>query len=191
MKNQEAEVIRLILLTFAFCFFELYYMNELLQTFGIEPVLLLAQIVNFLIIFYLLKRFAWKPILKTLEDRKNTIAEGLKNAELADKRLEEAVEKEREVLKKAQSEAQNLLTDAKKQSLEIHQEAEEKAKLAAEKIIADGHKKIEEQVKEAEKMLAKQVTKVAIEILEKSLQDIFDTKQQKAVLSKAAKKLKS
>lgn len=166
-------------------------MQELIKNFGIQPILLIAQIINFLIIFYLLKRFAWKPILKTLEDRKKTIAEGLKNAELADNRLLEITEKEKDVLKKAQLEAQTLLSDAKKQALEIHQEAEERARVSVEKMLEDGKRTIQEQTTQAEKQLAKHITQVAVEMLEKSLQDIFDTKEQKIVLSKAIKKLHS
>jgi len=166
-------------------------MQELIKNFGIQPILLVAQIVNFLIIFYLLKRFAWKPILKTLADRKKTIAEGLKNAELADKRLLEAEEKEKEVLKKAQIEAQALLVDAKKEAQEIHIQAEDRAKLSVEKIVADGQKKIEEQTREAEKQLGKHVTEIAVDILEKSLTGIFAAKEQKEVLKKATKQLKA
>ena len=54
---------------------------EIIKNFGIDPLLLIAQIVNFLIIFYILKRFALKPILDILKKRENTIKEGLREAE--------------------------------------------------------------------------------------------------------------
>ena len=60
---------------------------EIIRNFGIQPVLLLAQIVNFLIILYLLQKFFYKPIVKLLEQRKKRIEESLKNADLIEEKL--------------------------------------------------------------------------------------------------------
>lgn len=165
-------------------------MQELLNTFGIQPVLLVAQIVNFFIILYLLKRFALTPILKVLEDRRLKIAESIKNAEDAKKALEKAEEKEKEVLKKAQAQAQETLADARKAAAEISEKAEGKAKEQVEKILADAQKKIEQQTQEAEKKLAGHVASLATTMLEKSLTGMLDEKDQEKVLSKAVKVLK-
>jgi F-type H+-transporting ATPase subunit b len=56
---------------------------EILKTFGFDPILLGAQIINFLIIFYLLKRFLYKPVLGMLKTREDKIKEGIKQAEEA------------------------------------------------------------------------------------------------------------
>ena len=60
---------------------------ELLSNLGINGKLLLAQIVNFFILLYILKRFAYKPILKVLDDRKEKIEKGLRDAENAKDKL--------------------------------------------------------------------------------------------------------
>ena len=165
-------------------------MQELLNTFGIQPILLVAQIVNFLIIFYLLKRFAWKPILKTLNDRKQTVAESIKNAEDTQKALDKALEKEKEILQKAQAEAQSTLADAKNQAQENAKAAEESTRSQVERMLTDAQKKIEKQTDDAEKQLATKVTILAADMLKSSLKGMIDEKDQEKVVEKTLKTLK-
>ena len=71
---------------------------EFLKEFGIQPTLLIAQIVNFLIILFILKKFFYKPIIKLLDDRKKKIEESLKNAELIEERLKQTEEKSAQII---------------------------------------------------------------------------------------------
>lgn len=164
-------------------------MQELLSTFGIQPILLVAQIVNFLIIFYLLKRFAWKPILKTLNDRKATVSESIKNAEDTQNALDKALEKEKEILRKAQTEAQTTLQDAKNQAAEVAKMSEESTRVQVERMIQDAHKKIEKQTQDVEKQLASKVTTLAADMLKSSLKGMIDEKDQEEVVKKTLKTL--
>ena len=72
---------------------------EIINNFGLDPLLLGAQIVNFLIIFFILKRFAYKPVLDILKKREDSIKEGLRQAEEGKKILDEALEEEKKMLK--------------------------------------------------------------------------------------------
>lgn len=166
-------------------------MQELLNSFGVNGFLLAAQIVNFCIVLYLLKRFALKPILKLLENRKKTIAESLQNTEETQKLLEKTEEREKEILKKAQVQAQELLTDARKQASVIQQDADTATKARVERMLEDEQKKIEEQTRAMEKQLATQVTRLSIAVLEKSLKGFFTDKEQKEVIQKATKQIKA
>ena len=56
---------------------------EILENFGLNPMLLIAQIVNFLIVLFILKKFLYKPVLEMLKKRQTTIKDGLKQAEEA------------------------------------------------------------------------------------------------------------
>src|SRR3990167_6065185 len=96
---------------------------DILKSFGIQPTLLLAQIVNFLIILFLLKKFFYKPIIKMLEDRKKRIEESLKNAQLIEEKLKKTEEKSALILQNAQKNAQDLLDSAKKETERITNEA--------------------------------------------------------------------
>lgn len=162
---------------------------DILKNFGVDPILLAAQIVNFLIIFWLLKKFAYKPIFAMLEKRKMLIAEGVAHAEKAEEMMRKTEEKEKEMLKKAQVEAQDILSDARKQAQEVINTAEEGAKGRVEKMLDDATKSIEQQTLDAEKILSRHTAKLAVALLEKSLGNLVDSKTQKEVVGKVAKKL--
>lgn len=100
---------------------------EILEEFGVQPILLIAQGVNFLILLFILKRFLYKPILKVLEDRKEKIAQSLKNADEIEAKLEKTTLEREERLKKASKEAENILEEATKTADRIISEAHQKA----------------------------------------------------------------
>src|SRR5260221_439051 len=115
---------------------------EILKNFGFDPVLLSAQIVNFLIILFLLRRFFYKPLLALLKDRETTIKEGLEKAEEGRKLLEKALEEEKTILRNAQKQASSILEDAKNQAKAIASESEENAKKRTEKLIDEARLQI-------------------------------------------------
>lgn len=163
---------------------------EIIKEFGFDPLLLGAQIVNFLIIFFILKKFVFKPVLQTLKNRENTIKDGLKDAEEGHRKLEEAIEKEKSIIKNAQIEADKILTDARNQSKEIIGNAEKKSKTISEEMISATKSQIELEYKGAEKSLAIKVSDMAVEFLEKSLTGLFGDTKQKELMQIAIKKIK-
>lgn len=165
-------------------------MEQLINNFGINLYLLVAQIVNFLIILYLLKRFAYKPVMELLEKRKKTIEEGQKNAARAEKALEDATEKEREILKKAQTESKKILSEATKQAADIIDQATETGRKQVDRMIAEAKVEIEKARQSGEKELATHVAQLALDMLKKSLPSLIGDKEQENVLKKAAEELK-
>lgn len=158
---------------------------EILKDFGVNPVLLVAQIVNFLIILFVLKRFMYKPVLDMLKKRENQIRDGLRSAEEGEKKLTEAEKKERQILHTAQERAEKILGDSKIEAQELKDQAIVIAKKEAEKIIAQAKETIEQEEKAAEERLTKKIGQIAISLLEKSLGRIFGEKEQKIILKKA------
>jgi len=163
---------------------------EILKTFGVDPVLLGAQIINFLIIFYLLKRFLYKPVLGMLKKREDKIKEGLKQAEEARITLEKTLDQEKKILTKAQDEARKLIESAKIQAKDVGKEIEENTKRQAEKILLDARAQIEQDTKKMEQELSEKVSLLAENMLEKSLQGVFGEKEQKQIIGKALKNIK-
>lgn len=108
---------------------------DILNQFGVQPILLAAQVVNFLILLFILKRFFYKPILKILEERKNKIANSIKQAEEIEKRLLSLESEREERLKKADAEAKAIIIEAGKQSDSLINDARLKAKHEIEKLI--------------------------------------------------------
>lgn len=81
--------------------------------FGVQPQLILAQAINFSVVAFVLWRFAFKPVMATIEERQKKIADGLQYAEEMKARLEDAEKQHAETLKKASQEAQALLQEAR------------------------------------------------------------------------------
>lgn len=88
--------------------------EQICSNFGVNWPKFIAQIVLFLIAFFVLKRFAFGPILTLLEERRKRIEEGMLNAEKIKKQLAEAELRYQEVLRKANDDAQILLEESRK-----------------------------------------------------------------------------
>lgn len=163
---------------------------EILNNFGFELILFAAQIVNFLVIFFVLKKFLYKPMLKMLDERKYKIAEGLKNADEAAKRLEETLQKEEKILSKAQEQARKLLEETKQQQAEMMRTTEETTRLQAEKMLKEARDQITFETAQAEKRITAHISELSIRFLQQSLSDLFGPAEQEEILKKAIKKLK-
>jgi F-type H+-transporting ATPase subunit b len=163
---------------------------EILKEFGFDPVMLVAQIVNFLIIFYLLKRFLYKPVLGMLQKRKDIAAEGLRQAEESRLALEKTLEEEKKILTKAQDEAKKIIEESKAQATEVARTIEENTKHQAERILTEAKEQIDQESKETERKLSEKVSLLAEAMLTKSLEGFFGEKEQKQIVTKAVKQIK-
>lgn len=105
---------------------------RLIDALGLNWKILLAQLINFAILVWVLHRFGYGPFIKFLDSRRKKIEEGLRNKEVADKKLLEVGEKEKEILTEAKKEAQRIITSsgdlAEKNRKEILEKAEEDAR---------------------------------------------------------------
>ena len=163
---------------------------EILKNFGFDPVMLVAQIINFLIIFYLLKRFLYKPIFAMLKKRQDAIIEGQKQAEEARLTLEKTLSDEKKILTKARDEAKNITEDAKKQAIELATAINENTKKQNEKLLIEARAQIEQEVREVEKKLSEKISLIAKDMLTKSLEGIISEKEQKQIVEKTIKNIK-
>jgi len=163
---------------------------DILKNFGLDPVLLGAQIVNFLIIFYLLKKFLYKPVLGMLKKREDKIQEGLKQAEEARVTLEKTLAEEKKILNKAQEEARKIIEGSRSQATEVSRKIEEDTKKQAERILLETREQINQESKETEMRLSGKVSLLAEEMLTKSLEGFFGEKEQKQIVTKAIKQIK-
>jgi F-type H+-transporting ATPase subunit b len=163
---------------------------EIVKTFGLNPVLLVAQIVNFLVIFILLKKFLYKPILEVLKKRQVTIREGLKQAEEARIKLEKIVVEETNILRQAQLQSRKIIEDAKVESSEIAKKISEETKKQTEKLISDTREQLAKEAIIVEKKLALKTGEIAVTLLQKALKDFFSNKEQKEIMSQALVRIK-
>lgn len=164
---------------------------EIIEEFGINPILLGAQVVNFLIIFYLLKRFLYKPVQEMLKNREHAIRDGLKKAEEQAVLLEKTKEEERQIIKKAKQNVESLLKETKEEARNIQKDSYEKAKTTTEKMIEEAKEQIQKESQLAQKSLVSYTARIAVSILEKSLSAILSEKDKNEITQKAIKKLQN
>src|SRR2546421_4301144 len=106
------------------------------ETFGWNWKLFLAQVVSFCIVALLLRRFAYRPILAVLEDRRRKIEEGQLNAEKIRKELAEAEKRYQEIVAKANADAQKMIDETRESAAHLSERKQQEAITAAEQIIA-------------------------------------------------------
>jgi F-type H+-transporting ATPase subunit b len=106
------------------------------EAFGVDVPHLVAQIVSFSIVAFLLHRFAYRPILQVLEERRQRIAEGLANAEKIKAELAKTEAARQEVLQQANTQATQLILEARAAAQRVQEQETQKAIAAAEQIIA-------------------------------------------------------
>jgi F-type H+-transporting ATPase subunit b len=111
-------------------------LHDTAETFGWNPWLFFSQVISFVIVAILLRRFAYKPILNVLEERRRRIEEGQLNAEKIKRQLDEAEKRYSEILAKANAEAQKMIDEARESSAHLAERKQQEAIAAAEQIIA-------------------------------------------------------
>lgn len=162
---------------------------EIIKNFGIQPILLLAQIVNFLIILYLLQKFFYKPIAKLLEGRKRKIEESLKNADLIEEKLQKTQEQSAQILAEAQKNSQTLIADAKRESEKIISQATIDARKQFEEILGQSQIQIEAQRNQMQKQLEKETLNLVIEVVKKVLSRTLKPKERQDLTTKAVSEI--
>ncbi len=134
---------------------------------------LIAQIVNFLILLWILAKFAYKPLLKAMDDRRMRIVKDMDNAENARKDAEALKQQYAEKMKEARKEANNIIARANAQAQQLHDETLAKAQKEREEILASGRERVEAERKKALLEVREQVialsTEIAGRVLEQKL----------------------
>ena len=165
-------------------------MSELISKLGIDWKLLIAQIVNFLVLLFVLWKFAYGPILAMLEKRQKKIEKGLKDAEAAGKKLEESEEKQKEILKRARTEAKDIVEKARIQAEKAKSEIAVEAKVQAEKIITSAKAEIEQEKQKTIAEIKSEIGGLVVAAAEKIVGEKMDAEKDKKLIEEAISKAK-
>ncbi len=111
-------------------------LQQIFDTFGVTWPKFLAQVILFLIVYVVLSKYAFGPIVKMLEERRRLIEEGQNNAEKIKQQLAESEKRYEEVLQRANAEAQALIEEARKSGEALTEKQAQDAIRRAEDIIA-------------------------------------------------------
>jgi len=156
-------------------------MELLVPEFG----LVILQTIAFLLLMFLLAKFAWKPVLAAIKEREQSIDEALNKAELAKQEMTRLTAQNEELMKEARAERDRILKEAKTLKDNILHEAKNQAHTEGAKLIEKARIEIENQKKAALSELKNQVSSLSLDIAERVLRNQLDdkTKQQNLVAS--------
>lgn len=153
--------------------------------------LIVWTVVAFLIVLFILKKFAWTPILKGLNDRETNIAQSLASAEKVKLEMANLKAENEALLATAREERAAMLKEAKDIRDKMINEAKEDAKLQAAKIINDAQASIHNQKMAALTDIKNQVGKMVIEVSEKILRrELTDKNQQESYIKQLSDEIK-
>lgn len=162
---------------------------DILEQFGINPLLLTAQVVNFLILLFIMRKFLYGPIVKVLEDRKKKIEDSLKGAREIERRLTEIGEKETEAILNSAKEGEKLVKEAVERGNQIIDEANKeaerviiKATRQAETIMISEREKLQREVKE-------NIADLIFLVLQKATGKVLTKQDQKKIVETSIKEL--
>ncbi len=162
---------------------------ELIEKLGIDWRLLLAQIVNFLVLFFVLTKFVFKPLIKFLDERSQKIDESLVNADKIQKNLEEAVREKEAIILASRHEAQDILVQAKQQAEELQQTLRAEAQTEVAKILENGRAELVRDRKEMNKELKEEVVELVAEATKRLLSTIVDERVDREYVNKILSKV--
>ncbi len=141
-----------------------------------EIGLLVWNTIAFLVLLFLLAKFAWKPIMKAIHEREQSIDDALNKAELAKQEMARLTTQNEELMKKTRAERDEILKEAKALKDSILVEAKKQAHVEGAKLIEKAKIEIENQKKVALSEVKAQVSTLSLEIAERVLRAQLDDK---------------
>jgi F-type H+-transporting ATPase subunit b len=160
-------------------------MIEILGKVGFDWQVALANFVNFVIIFFVLRKFAFKPINKLIKERQEKIALGIENAQKAETELLMAEETGKEKISQAKNEANTIIGEAQKKGDSIISSSQEGALIVKSNILKDGEKQIAQKKESMMKEVEKETANIIIDGIEKILKENLTKEQQESYIKKA------
>ncbi|MFH0712798.1 MAG: F0F1 ATP synthase subunit B [Candidatus Jorgensenbacteria bacterium] len=147
-------------------------MSELIHNLGIEWKVLLAQIVNFAVLLFILKKFAYKPILKVLNDRRERIEEAIRRSKSVDERMAEIDKLKEKILDEARRESEVIIKKAEEVAERVKESVLKEAHGASEKIMADTEKKVRAEREKIFQQAKSEIADLVYAAVEKSIGDL-------------------
>lgn len=141
-----------------------------------EVGLVIFQSIAFLLLLFILGKFAWKPVLAAIKERENSIDDALNKAELAKQEMARLTSQNEDLMKQARAERDEILKEAKSLKDNIVSDAKNQAQAEGAKLIEKARIEIENQKKAALAELKGQVSELSLAIAEQVLRQQLDDK---------------
>lgn len=164
---------------------------EGLTSLGINLPTLIAQIVNFVILFGLLYLIAYKPIMRMLDERSRRIKESMEQTELIKQQAESAEEESKKRIAAASQDGQGIINRAAKTGEEMRQKSQQEAIEAGEAMITRARAEIQSERDEAMDSLRQEFADLTITAAEKVIERSLDKKAHQELIDKVLKESES
>lgn len=155
---------------------------------GFSVEALIIQIVTFILIFILLKKFAFNKIIALLDQRHKVIGEGVRHGQKMKQERERFEKETAKIAREARHQADDIISDAQKEAREIIREAEKAAHKKSEIMLKDAEARINEEVEQAKRKLEKDVANLVSEATEAVVEEKVDARKDAELIDKAIKK---
>jgi F-type H+-transporting ATPase subunit b len=162
---------------------------DVAQQFGVYWPNLIAQVILFFIVYFVLSRFAFKPIMAMLEERRRRIEEGQINAEKIKQQLAEAQAKYEETLARANAEAQRLIDEVKASGEKLAEEKRQAALSEAQEIIRRTHESLTLERERTLSELKREVGRLVIETTERVTNKILTPQDHQKINEETAQQI--
>jgi F-type H+-transporting ATPase subunit b len=164
-------------------------LRDTAETFGWNWKLFLAQVVSFCIVAFLLRRFAYKPIVAVLEDRRRKIEEGQLNAEKIRKELAEAEKRYQEIVAKANADAQRMIDEARESAAHLSERKQQEAITAAEQIVSKAKEAAALEHERQMQTLKRELGRLVIDTTAKVTGKVLTNEDQKRIQEESARQV--
>lgn len=152
-----------------------------MDLFKVDPGLVLWTWITFILLFLILRKFAWKPLQETVKKRETEIADSIANAEKLKVSLKEIEEKQQSVLAQAKKQGQEIITEAREKAELVAKEIEQKAQNTAEEIVANARKQMEAEREKAASELKNEAVEIIIQASSMLIEKNLDEKKHKSL----------
>jgi F-type H+-transporting ATPase subunit b len=159
------------------------------QQFGWDVKLFLSQVVSFIIVAFLLRKFAYQPIQKVLEERREKIAESLANADKIKQQLADAEKRHQEIVTKANEEAQKMINEARVSASHVAERREQEAIAAAEQIMAKAREASELEHERTMAELKRELGRLVVDTTAKVTGKVLTPDDQRRLQEEAARQV--
>jgi F-type H+-transporting ATPase subunit b len=160
---------------------------SLLSALGIDWKLLIVQGAAFLVLVWILGKFVYPVLIKSIDDRREAIESGLKEAKEAQAALADGERRVAEMLKDARKEADAIIKQSQQESAVLVNEAEDKAKVRAERIVKDARTQLDVDVQNARRALKSETIKLVAQATEKIIGSKLDQAKDAGLIERALK----
>jgi F-type H+-transporting ATPase subunit b len=162
--------------------------NPLVQP---DPGLAIWAIITFLVLLFFLAKYAWRPLLLSLDARRETIRKSLEDAQQARRELEEVTKDSTRIIKNAHAEAESIVSKSRVDAEKLREELRQKARADAEAIIREARRQIETETGRAIRQIRSEVADMSVAIASKLIQRNFSKEDNSALIEETLHQMES